>query len=488
MQGRLEDVNLIEGQALDTTVHIPEIGAPSSKEQYGRLYRMMAVTDILSIGVAMLLAYWLRFTLRIPAPDFLYLLLATPFAVVGIFALFRLYSVHQFTPAEEFRRIILAVSLGLTGLVTVSFWSKSSFSRAWIGLSWALALLGTLGSRRLWHGYVRRARTKGKYSFNTLIVGANEEALHLAELMRAPNFGFRALGFVATSQAPPSGNGIPILGNISALRKLIQETGAECVFVAATALGIQEMGHVAKAVRLEGVEVRVTATLPEVLSSRLSVQPIGGVMALSLRAVRLTGSQVVAKRAFDLVVAAGLLLLTLPLWTVVAVAIKLTSPGRVLYRQRRVGQRGKPFTMLKFRTMVNGADGMIEQLRERNEASGPLFKVRDDPRVTRVGRWLRRWSIDELPQLLNVVRGDMSLVGPRPPLADEVMQYEEWQFDRLEVRPGITGLWQVSGRSELSFDEYVRLDLFYIENWSLAYDLYIMAKTLPILLSRRGAY
>ena len=489
MQGRIEDVSLVEGRTLGPTIHVPDLGTPSARDQYRRLYRWMAFTDMLSVALAMLVAYWLRFRLRAPTGEFLTLLLVTPLVVVGVFALFKLYSVHRFTPAEEFRRIILAVSLGLAGLAMTSFWAKESFSRAWIGLSWALSLLVTLASRRLWHGYVRRKRTHGGYSFQTLIVGTNEEAIHLEELMRAPSFGYRALGFVSTAQVQvPSTDGLPILGNIKSLREMIRETGAECVFVAASAIGVEEMGHVAKAVRLEGVEVRVTATLPQVLSSRLSVQPIGGVMALSLTPARLTGSQAVAKRAFDLLVAGFGLLVTSPLWAVVAVAIRVTSPGHVLYRQARVGQRGRPFTMLKFRTMVNGAETMLGDLRARNEASGPLFKLRDDPRVTRVGRRLRRWSIDELPQLVNVLRGDMSLVGPRPPLPEEVRQYEDWQFDRLEVRPGITGLWQVSGRSDLSFDEYVRLDLFYIENWSLAYDLFILAKTLPILLSRRGSY
>ena len=248
------------------------------------------------------------------------------------------------------------------------------------------------------------------------------------------------------------------------------------------------MSHVAKAVRLEGVEVRVTATLPDVLSSRLSVQPFGGITALSLHPARLSGSQVIGKRAFDLLVAGVGLVLASPIIAIMAVAVKLSSPGPILYRSTRVGQRGRPFTMLKFRTMRLGADLEVEQLREQHEVTNLMFKLKDDPRVTRVGKLLRRISFDEIPQLINVVRGEMSLVGPRPPLPEEVTRYVDWQFDRLEVPPGITGLWQVSGRSDLSFDDCVRLDLFYIENWSLAYDLYILAKTLPVLLSPRGAY
>jgi lipopolysaccharide/colanic/teichoic acid biosynthesis glycosyltransferase len=160
----------------------------------------------------------------------------------------------------------------------------------------------------------------------------------------------------------------------------------------------------------------------------------------------------------------------------------------VLYKQVRVGRNGKLFTIYKFRTMVDGAERMQRELEARNEADGPLFKMRNDPRVTRFGRWLRRFSLDEVPQLLNVVRGQMSLVGPRPALPNEVANYEDWHRDRLEVPPGLTGLWQVRGRSELSFDDYVRLDLFYIENWSITYDLFILAKTIPSVLTRKGAF
>jgi exopolysaccharide biosynthesis polyprenyl glycosylphosphotransferase len=374
------------------------------------------------------------------------------------------------------------------GIVTLAFWAGSSFSRAWMALAWGLALLLALASRRMWHYAIGRARLRGSLAFRTLIVGTNGEASHLEEVMRGTSFGYDPIGFVTTSHGVSPSEGLPVLGSVEDLREVIRETSADCVYVASSDMDVNEVSHVAKAVRLEGVEVRVTATLPQVLSSRLSVQPLGGLMALSLRPVRLSGTQAAAKRVFDLLLGGVALLVTLPLWAALAVVIKLTSSGSVLFRQQRVGRRGRPFTILKFRTMRRDADRMREGLLDLNEADGPLFKLRDDPRVTRVGRWLRRWSLDELPQLVNVVRGEMSLVGPRPPLPEEVREYEEWQFDRLEVQPGITGLWQVSGRSDLSFDEYVRLDLFYIENWSLAYDLFIVAKTVPKLFSRRGAY
>ncbi len=491
MQGRVEDVTAGGERARRPGIAASSLrsdGLQSARADYRRLYRMVAVTDTLSIAFSMVIAYWSRFGLRIPEGDFLLVLLGAPFVVVAVFATFDLYEGYRLAPAEEFRRIILAVSLGLTGLVTLSFWSQASFSRSWLALSWALSLILALGSRRVWHYWIGRARIAGRLSFPTIIVGTNQEAAHLADVMRRPAFGFRAIGMVTTAEAAAASAHLPILGPIGDLRELIRETRAECVFVASSAMSPEEMGNVAKAVRLEGVEVRITATMPEVLASRLTVQPLGGLTALSLRPVRLTGTQVVAKRAFDLVVAGvGTLLLT-PVFLVIAGSIKLTSSGPVFFRQRRVGHRGRPFTILKFRTMQVGADQMINDLREQHGVETLMFKLKDDPRVTRVGRLLRKLSLDEFPQLINVIKGDMSLVGPRPPLPEEVTQYADWQFDRLEVPPGITGLWQVSGRSELSFDDCVRLDLFYIENWSIAYDLFILAKTLPALISSRGAY
>jgi exopolysaccharide biosynthesis polyprenyl glycosylphosphotransferase len=410
----------------------------------------------------------------------------SPFGAVALFALFGLYESHRFTPVEEFRRVVLAVSIGIMLAVTLGHWSDPTLSRAWILTTWGSTLTLTLSARRLWHAQIRRERSVGRLIFRTLVIGTNEEACRLARSMDPVHTGFVPIGFVRTEG---SADGVvEPLGDIHRLREIVTREETDCLFVASSAVSPEEFKIIARITRLEGLEVRVSASLPEVLSSRLTAQPVGGVMSIALKPARLSPWQRAVKRAFDLVVAGTGLVLTAPIWAIVALAIKLDSKGPILYRQTRVGEGGRPFVMLKFRTMHVGADAMLAELRHLSEADGPLFKLRDDPRVTRVGRWLRRWSIDEIPQLWNVVRGEMSVVGPRPPLPEEVLAYEDWHFARLEAPPGITGLWQVSGRSDLSFEDYVRRDLFYVENWSLTYDLFIVLKTIPAVLRRNGAY
>jgi exopolysaccharide biosynthesis polyprenyl glycosylphosphotransferase len=466
---------------------VPSIRWPSARAAYRRLYRLVALTDVIGVELALLGAYWIRFGVEVPTDDFLLLLAAAPILVLVIFAAAKLYQAFRLAPAEEFRRIVFAVSASLGVIMLDSFWLKANLSRAWVATSWVLAMFFTLAARRLWHARFGSLREKGVLTFPTLIVGENEEASRLLSIMASPAFGFRPIGVVATTDVGVD-FGLPVLGSIDELDGVLAASGAECVFVAASAVDQDDMKAIARAVRLAGVEVRITATLPEVLASRLTVQPLGGLTALSLQPVRLSGGQVVAKFTFDILVASCLLILLAPLLAVIAVAVKVSSSGPILYRQQRVGLRGRPFTMQKFRTMRTGSERDVAQLRARHHVDDVMFKMKDDPRVTRVGRLLRRFSLDELPQLFNVVLGDMSLVGPRPALPEEVAKYEDWHLDRLEVPPGITGLWQISGRADLSFDECVQLDLFYIENWSLTYELFILGKTIPVLFSRRGAY
>ena len=477
------------GSVASAFLHAAERQIPPGavRVRYRRLAAGMAVTDGLATLTAFLSAYWINHGLRLPPGDFLAVMIVSAFTWIGLFAWFDLYGVHRLAPPEEFRRLLAAVSVGVASMVLFSYWSSAPISRKWVALSWVLSLAFILSGRRVWHWWMRGARERGELAFPTLIVGTNGEATHLARVMGSASLGYRPVGFVAAA-GPQKLRDLPVVGRIEGLHAAIRDTGAECVFVASSDLTDAEMREVTKAAARAGVEVRISANLPEMMTTRLAVQPFGGLMALSVRPVRLTQGQAVAKRVFDVVVSLAALVVTLPLFAVIAVGTKLSSRGAVLYRQTRVGRHGRPFTLLKFRTMVPGADAMLEALRPLNEASGPLFKLRRDPRVTRFGRRLRRWSLDELPQLVNVLRGEMSLVGPRPPLPEEVRNYEQWHYDRLSVAPGITGLWQVNGRSELSFDDYVRLDLFYAENWSLGFDVFLLLKTIPVLMSGKGAY
>ncbi|MEL7208476.1 MAG: sugar transferase, partial [Actinomycetota bacterium] len=238
----------------------------------------------------------------------------------------------------------------------------------------------------------------------------------------------------------------------------------------------------------EGLNVELTSTLRDVAIRRLTVRPIGPFPVMYVEPRERGGWRARAKRLFDVATAAIGLLVAAPVLAVATVAIKLDGPGPVFFGQDRVGRDGRRFRVWKFRTMVPDAEARLEELREHNEADGPLFKMRDDPRITRVGRFLRKTSLDELPQLWNVLRDEMSMVGPRPALPDEVEAWDQDLHERLRVKPGITGMWQVSGRSDADFEEYARLDLYYVHNWSLMVDLQIMARTVPTVLRSSGAY
>jgi len=237
-----------------------------------------------------------------------------------------------------------------------------------------------------------------------------------------------------------------------------------------------------------GIDLVLAPALTDVAGPRIHTRPVAGLPLIHVEAPEFRGTRKLIKGFVDRALALVGLILALPVFAIIAIAVKLDSPGPVLFRQVRVGLGGREFNVYKFRTMVVDADKMLASLAEKNETDGLLFKMRNDPRVTRVGRVLRKWSLDELPQLLNVLRGDMSLVGPRPPLPSEVARYNGDVARRLLVKPGMTGLWQVSGRSDLSWEDGIRLDLYYVENWSLAVDLTILWKTIGAVLQRRGAY
>lgn len=466
----------------------------STSRRYARLARSIALTDVLAVEAAILLTRYIRLGVRPAGPNFASIMLFAPLAVLPIFAAFRLYSFSRLSPAEEFRRLFEAsgVLVGVKLFLALTLEGGSiedALSRGWLGLCWVIAVVLLLAVREVWHKHMGRLRARGLLSYRTVIVGENDEAVHIAHVLKTAAHGYRTLGLLTTGMVPGDLEGLTIIGTVDDLPELIDLRSIECVFVATSAVDAHAMKRVTEILRRHPVEVRVSANLTEILSSRLTIQPVGDVLALSLRPTRLSGPQAVAKRTFDLTVGAVAVVVSAPLWLAIALLIRTSSRGPVLYRSERVGKDARTFQMFKFRTMIRGADKLLPDLLDQNEfTGGVLFKLRNDPRVTRIGGWLRRWSLDELPQLINVLKGDMSLVGPRPALPNEVAAYEEWHRRRLEVPPGLTGLWQVGGRSELSFDDYVRLDLFYIENWSVIYDLFILGKTLPAVLLRKGAF
>lgn len=278
-----------------------------------------------------------------------------------------------------------------------------------------------------------------------------------------------------------------MLGGVADLVGILREYPGASVIVAASAVESAVTNRLARDLLDQGVHVELSSTLRDISSQRLTVRPLGRFPIVYVEPVTRGGWRAWAKRSFDVTGAALGLLATAPIMAVVALLVKLDSPGPVLFRQIRAGRDSEPFPVLKVRTMVVDAEDRLAELRELNEADGPLFKMADDPRITRIGRFLRVTSLDELPQLWNVLRGDMSLVGPRPALPHETEEWDALLAQRLRVKPGITGMWQVSGRSDTSFEDYTRLDLYYVDNWSLATDLAILAKTIPVVLLRKGA-
>jgi exopolysaccharide biosynthesis polyprenyl glycosylphosphotransferase len=348
--------------------------------------------------------------------------------------------------------------------------------------------------RLLVRAVIRARRRRGHLLRRTLIVGANEEAgalLHV--LLRAPETGLAPVGYLRSAASDPGpGNeqfdGLPCLGKGRDITDIVKREQIDTVVIASTAFNHEVTSRLIAELRGLDVSIHLSSGLFEILTSRVLVREVAGVPLVTVRPIPLSRGNLAMKRAFDVVASATILLAGMPLWALIALAIVLESKGPVFYKQARVGHEGQPFGMYKFRSMVDDADARLAQLLEENEASGPLFKMKNDPRVTRVGRWMRKYSIDEFPQLLNVVRGEMSLVGPRPPLIQETEQYTDYHWRRMEVPPGLTGLWQVSGRSKLTFDEMVRLDLYYIENWSMTFDIALLLRTIPAVIFAPGAY
>jgi exopolysaccharide biosynthesis polyprenyl glycosylphosphotransferase len=320
-----------------------------------------------------------------------------------------------------------------------------------------------------------------------VLIGEGDNVAHLLRMLGQARGG---IDYQFVGAISPSQDGIPLprLGSLDELPRVLETQPVHELIVNGGDVTDDQLVELVEQAHLLGVQVRVAPTAAEILQQRAEYVPGQAVPLFELRPPVFAGVDWATKRVFDLIVSTLVVVIGLPLWLLIAAAIKLDSRGPVFYRDRRVGLGEREFEMIKFRTMLSGADRLQDKLETRNEASGPLFKIRDDPRVTRVGAFLRRFSLDEVPQVLNVLRGEMSLVGPRPLPIRDYEKLQPWHRKRYNVLPGITGLWQISGRSELTFDDLVRLDFYYLENWSIWMDITILLKTIPAVFGQRGAY
>jgi exopolysaccharide biosynthesis polyprenyl glycosylphosphotransferase len=463
----------------------------------------LVVGDAILINIAFAVAYWIRYELQwLRAVDPAY---DVPFSVFIPFALILtvllllayrqggLYRLHQrATWFDDLYTIINGTTTGIVIMVVVVFVTSPTFySRLIFFYAGAFIVVLLSFSRLIMHIWVRHLRRQGVGVARAIIVGAGEVGRTVMRTIVAhADLGYEIVGFVDDDPAKGATDigRFKGLGSLDNLARLVQDEVIDEVIITLPWQYHRKIMAIMAQCERENVRARIVPDLFQMTLSRMSIAEVGGIPLIGVKQVRISPIVRILKRVVDVVFSLSVLFFCAPLMGLIALVIKLDSPGPVLFPQERMGKGGKPFTLYKFRSMTVGADEKKELLRNFNEAEGPIFKMKDDPRVTRLGRLLRRLSLDELPQFYNVLRGDMSLVGPRPPLQSEVTQYQAWHTRRLDVAPGITGLWQVSGRSELPFDEMALLDIYYIEHWSPALDLKIFLRTIPTVLFGDGAY
>jgi len=456
-------------------------------------YRWRAVlADVASGAAGAAIASWVRFG---PDPHAEYVLYSSlvPLVWVATIAVERGYE-NRFlgVGTEEYRRVADSGLLLFVAIAVTSYLLRGDVARGYTVIAVPTTVTLTLLLRYRLRVWLSRLRRRGHGLQRVLVVGRADAVVSLIEkLDREPEHGMVAVGACVPRESMHVSHlhDVPVLGDPSQVVGAVELAGAHVVAVASHPdLSGKALRRLSWELDERGVELVVSPGIVEVAGPRLSIRPIAGLSLLHLERPALSGGRMLLKAAFDRIAAALLLALISPLLVTIAIAVKLSSPGPVFFRQTRIGAGGARFTMLKFRSMVADAERRRADLAHLNEGNDVLFKVRHDPRVTRVGAVLRRFSLDELPQLANVVRGDMSLVGPRPPLPDEVAIYTDDAVRRLRVRPGLTGLWQISGRSDLSWEESLRLDLRYVDNWSLALDVFILWRTWRAVARGAGAY
>ena len=458
-------------------------------------------TDALALGLAFLAAYWVRFELNLTTspdvvpPMFFYRLVAALLVGVsiGVFALFKLYDPDRLLGGiSEYSRILNACTTSTLILILATFLMPAFVvSRIWVLAAWLLSFVMVVVSRFLCRRMVYPLRARGYFLAPAVIVGTNEEAATLAaDLSDWRSSGLRIAGFVSSTPEACARQGLPTLGSLRDIRGIIRRFGIEELVVAITAVEREQLLELCEDVNaLPDVHLRLSSGLYELLTTGLTVSTKGAVPLISLNKVRLEPEEVWLKSVLEYSLTVIGLLLAWPFLLAIAILVRLDSPGAILHRRRVLGVSGQQFDAFKFRTMHVNGDAMLQGNPDLQAELTANHKLKADPRITRAGHWLRKFSLDELPQLFNVLFGQMGLVGPRMITAAEAEKYGRHRLNLLTVKPGITGLWQVSGRSDLSYDERVQLDMYYIRNYSVWLDLQILfVQTIPAVIKGRGAY
>jgi|1186.fasta_scaffold04810_2 exopolysaccharide biosynthesis polyprenyl glycosylphosphotransferase len=485
----------VMGGALPAPALPVPVPAVRRRVRWMRRYRNVLIAgDVAIAAAAGAIMMLVRPGMPLPASPYAWLSISLPVLWPAVLGAAGAYGNQYFgTGSEEFRKVARAGLLVLAGVSIVSYGAQLAIARSFVVFTVPGLTLATLFARFVARRWLQRAQHNGRCVKRVVAVGRDGAVADLVRRLQVDRYA--GMEVVAACVPTPGtatqleSTGVPIDGDLDDVIEVVRRQQADAVAVtSASETAAVYLRKLSWQLEGSGIELLVSPGLVEIAGPRLHVRPFVGLPLLSIEEPTFSGWKRVLKGALDRSGAALAILLIAPVLVAISLAIRLSSHGPVLYRQERVGAHGKRYTMFKFRSMVDGADAKLQELLTLNEGHGLLFKMRQDPRVTPVGKFLRRFSLDELPQLFNVLTGTMSLVGPRPPLPHEVERYDTSIRRRLLVKPGLTGLWQISGRSDLSWEESVRLDLRYVENWSLALDLLILWKTAAAVVRSRGAY
>ncbi len=488
-----------------------------SRRNQWRIFERIAMIllDANLIYVAFLLAHYIRYNLLFkndilvslrnnienntptkevftPITGFMSLIIGIIIGLIVIFAIRGLYNIRL--TGSWFRQvwaIASSATIGLAFLITYFFiFQPPSSSRLLVPFVWGATILVLSLGRLIVSVAMGMLYRLGLGETRLLVVGSGRLAKIIMQYMAAnPHLGYSVVGFLHDMNELPGDFGrFKMLGTLEDLNLVIRSMYVDEVIIALPSTLHEQSIKTVRLCERFGTSFKLVPDLYELSLSRIDMEAIEGIPLIGIKQASFNTFQRFITRIVDIIIAFAIMIIGSPLWLCIALAIRLTSHGEIIYKQTRIGWNGRPFKFYKFRSMYKNADQVLAALMAKNEAAGPLFKMRDDPRITPVGKFLRRTSLDEFPQIINVIKGDMSLVGPRPPLPNEVAQYQEWQKARLAIKPGLTGLWQVRGRSDISFDEGVLMDLYYIENWSLRLYFLILLRTIPAVLFSRGAY